>query len=381
MKENKGYFYRTTLVSPSGETRVVNLGDGRWKPYWRTPGQPRVSPGYHAQSRAGEKANRLFYRLLSQGWKVAISSSPTGVEEPERKEEKKDTDVVDGAQKNGNVSHGGDHASKEVADSPNAASNGNKPSFHGRGSRGSRCGKNGVKAANHRENHKRQPSKERARVRLEKRVGTGNVGIYCPQPIRIKPEVLKSAEKSAELLSELIGRSEQKTPVGVTIDPEDLMVALEIGDNPLPPLEVPFQRPRLRVLVTPDCSGSTQNWSGLGQAWAIHLAKIPDVDVVYITNFNGEFWNNGGKPEGMTQALLEKVDIVVYLGDGDGFELCKNYAEKGSIVVGLDCYCASVAKARLRESWQRRGAFYWVDRVSADAPDTWFKALELVLGK
>jgi len=42
------------------------------------------------------------------------------------KEDKKDTDLVDGSTKSGDASHGGDNASNEVPDSPNAAKNGDQ---------------------------------------------------------------------------------------------------------------------------------------------------------------------------------------------------------------------------------------------------------------
>jgi hypothetical protein len=187
----------------------------------------------------------------------------------------------------------------------------------------------------------------------------------------------RSAARSAQLLSELVGRSVQKTVQGVTVDVERLLVALEVEDSPLPPLETPRERPRLRVLISPDSSGSTQNWSGLGKAWALEISKLPDVDVVYTDNFNGEF------TEGLqAEKHLTEVDVMVYLGDSDGRDLCHRYAESGATVVALDCYSAWVANPRLAETSRKRGGgvLYWVDRCSAKEPDTWYKALKLVLG-
>jgi hypothetical protein len=148
---------------------------------------------------------------------------------------------------------------------------------------------------------------------------------------------------------------------------------LEIGDNPLPPLEDPDERPKLKILVTPDCSGSTQGWNGLGQAWALHLSRIPDVDVIYFTNVNGELREI--EEDAAIQKLMESVDVVLYLGDGDGYELCRHYASNGATVLALDSYSASVAKPRLKIEKAGSGMLYWVDRVSAREPETWTRSI------
>lgn len=211
----------------------------------------------------------------------------------------------------------------------------------------------------------------------------GGSGVYAPQPLKTSCEMRKSAEKSARLLSELVGRSARRTYQGVDVDVMRLLIALEVGDNPLPALEAPRKRPRLRVLITPDSSGSTQAWSGVSSAWALHLAQMPDVDVIHFPNFNGRFvdgWQHDLPAEDV-QRLLGRADIVVYLGDSDGYELCHRYASQGATVVALDCYSANVANPRLKEACDKPsgGSVRWVDRVSAKEPDTWHKALELVL--
>jgi len=205
------------------------------------------------------------------------------------------------------------------------------------------------------------------------------VGVYSPQPLQVSGKARESAKKSAELLAELVGRSSQKIIQGIDVDVEEFLIALEIGDNPIPPLERPRERPRLRLLITPDSSGSTQNWSGLGRAWALLLAKLPDVDVIYADNRNGEFWEI--KQEREWQKLVSEVDVVIYLGDGDGRRMCHRYAESGATVVALDCHSARVAQPRLAGIFRKPkgGTLYWVDRVSAKEPETWYKALTLIL--
>lgn len=357
MDGRRGYRGKVTLRSPSGGSVTITV-PGRRKNY---DGSVSLDSWYSYQKTA-ERQDRIFKRYLSAGWKV-FSHDDGEVGE----EEKKNTEIVIGTTQSGSASHGGKHASAEVEDSPNAAR---------QGKRARKC-RGGQK---HRRNPERQRSKARVRVQVQNAGQHGSVGVYSPQPLRITPGLLKSAERSAELLAELVGRSHIKVRRGVTVNAEDLLVALEIGDNPLPPLEDPDERPKLKILVTPDCSGSTQNWSGLGQAWALHLSRIPDVDVIYFTNFNGELWEVEG--DAATRKLMESVDVVLYLGDGDGHDLCQRYASSyGATVLALDSYCANYANPRLRTETHGQGTLHWVDRVSAKEPDTWARAVELCLKK
>ncbi len=230
------------------------------------------------------------------------------------------------------------------------------------------------------ERKQKQGSKPRIRIKVQNAGQNGGAGVYSPQPLQTNPALLKSAEESAEALARLVGRSAKKVKRGVTIDVEKLLVALETGNDPLPALETPDEKPKLRILVTPDCSGSTQSWNGLGQAWALHLSKLPDVDVVYYENFNGEFWEVKENEE--VQKLINSVDVVIYLGDGDGTELCRRYTSYGATVVALDSYCASLENPRLTSTEQiGNGTLYWVSSVSAKAPHTWKTGIELCLGR
>lgn len=187
----------------------------------------------------------------------------------------------------------------------------------------------------------------------------------------------RSAEKSARLLAELVGRSQLILRQGTTVDVEALLMALELGDNPIPPLEVPQERPQCRILITPDCSGSCQGWSGLSRAWATHLSRLPDVEVSYFQNCNGEFWD--AQLSSAWRQRLAEVDFLIYLGDGDGHSLCHAYARTGCTILALDCHCANVAKPRLEVTPVGNGTVYWVDRVSASCPSTWYDAIACCL--
>lgn len=338
------------LRSPDGRQVVKIQVPGRRSIAWE---ESRGDKEGRGQTRRQDKR---FRRLLSQGWTVVQPEEEGTVGE----EEKKNTSVVVGTTKSGDKTHGGDHASGEVENSPNAL---RSPP---RGCRG------GEKKPYQRQNtpfaQERRLSQGQKFKFLQKR---GGAGVYAPEPLRVGESMRKSAEQSAELLAALVGRAGIKVRRGVTVKTEALLVALELGDNPLPALEWPSERPKCRVLITPDCSGSTQGWNGLGQAWALALAKNPEIEVVYTTNINGDFCN--------TDKRLSEVDIVFYLGDGDGLSLCRSYAHQGATVVGLDCYAAHVAKPRLKTERFGRGQLFWVDRVSNRTPTTWADALRLAM--
>ena len=357
-----GYTGKVTLRSPSGERRVIKV-PGRW---WDD--RDRLLRPNDTGASAMHR-DRMFRRHLSLGWVVESSAGMDRSDGRGGEEEKKKTSVVvTSAAKGGKQSHGGDHASREVKDSPNAAAKGRKPS------RGKRSGA------------RRRPKKEKVDFgRMSPRM-TGNGGsVYAAQPMEPRPEILRSAEESATLLADLLGRSGLKVRSGISVHAEKLLVALETGDDPVPHLEHPDARPKMRVLVTPDCSGSTQSWNGLGQAWAAHLSVSPDVDVVYADNHNGEIMignlNERGDPDAAAvRALLQTVDAIVYLGDGDGTNRCRNFVKEfGVTVVALDSYCASDPKPRMRTESYGGSTLYWVDRVSAWEPWSWTAALKLCL--
>lgn len=369
MKNQIGYNGKITLVSPSGSESVELSVPGRNVDY---RGNLQLNGRYYGgygQTGVSERQDRRLRRLLSQGWKISATKERSVLVDTDsqiREEEKKNTDVVIGTTKTGNLSHGGDHASGEVKDSPNAAK-------QGKNFRGCRGGQK------HRRKQNRNygSSKSRARVQVQKCAQVGSGAVYAPQPLKITPAMMASAKKSADLLAKLVGRSPLKIKSGITVNAEKFLVALEIGDNPLPPLEVQDERPKLKILVTPDCSGSCQGWSGLGQAWSTYLSRMPDVDVIYLTNANGDFWEVREETE--WQKLIQKVDVVLYLGDGDGHEMCTKCASLGATVVALDCYAACVAKPRLKKTKSGKGMVFWVDRVSAKDSETWEKALSLCL--
>lgn len=381
MKQQRGYRDNLKLYSPGGEEQTISI-HGRIATNY-DPVTGRRSDRRHIilitswmreeERRQRIRRDRAFQRLLSAGWKVSRqNTSESSIQDSlgqECEEAAKDTDEVIGTTLSGDTSHGGDHASCEVKDSPNHARRGC------RGGRNARSKKERIeKTKADKQEQKRQG------YSLERRNGSG---IFSPQPMRIDSKIIASTEASAELLKRIVGQSHVRMRQGVEVDVEKLLIALETQNNPLPALETPHEVSRLRVIVSPDCSGSTQNWSGVGRGWANHISRLQDIDVVYIENMNGSFmWRNYSQDVPKEVAVfLKGADILIYLGDGDGYDLCHSYADSGARVIALDCHLASIAKPRLSKKYQSQGGgeLYWIDRVSAKDPLTWYGALKLIL--
>jgi hypothetical protein len=407
-----GYQGKVTLVSPRGDQQIIMKipGRRRKKTDWdrnvstvNGSGLITCSSYYGGVSEDDLARDRRFRRLLSRGWRVTICGRLPRVSKPDVKLKKGlpfGDEFGDDQEKAGDTTE--QKQGRDAGTSPNAKTEqkvkGEKESTQGkkpqqkqaekgqlqqRGNRGGRKKTKGKQG----DGQKRRGRSAKLLLTVQKCNQTGGA-VRAPQPLQVTRELLKSAEASAELLAELVGRSALKVQYSVTVNAEALLTALEIGDNPLPPLESPDERPKVRILVSPDCSGSTQSWNGLGQAWALHLSSFPDVDVSYVDNFNGEFdlWTRVGDAYVQSQTteqvkeLLGKMDIILYLGDGDGRKLCSDYARGGVTVLAFDTYCANAEKPRLKiEELGHGGHLYWVDRVSVKAPETWAQAIRLCL--
>lgn len=353
-----GYKGWLTLVSPSGETKTIWL-------HGRTKYSGDAWPDEVCRA---TRYAREFYSLLSAGWKVRgrstaaeVEAAPQAAEDGESGEEdKKDTSEVDGSTKTGRQSHGGDHASGEVENSPNAAKNGKRP----RGKRGGR-------------GHGQAQEAPKDGPPLRKH---GSTGVYTFTGYKPTEEALRSAKESAELLARLIGRSALKIRAGTRVDTQRLVLGLETedADEVLKALDTPAEKRKLKILVSEDRSGSCSNWSAVGGSWAVQLATLPDVEVFHVENSNGMLMDMEHEE---VVALLGNIDLMVYLGDRDGRRLCEQYASKGATVVAMDCYAACARNPRLRATKHGTGVLYWVDRVSSHHPEGWVQGLRMALSK
>ena len=326
----------------------------------------------------GEKNRDRVSRLLSRGWKIVRRNGLVVLDNESESfdvdadtdkagvDDKKNTDQVIGTTKTGRASHGGNHASKEVKDSPNPAKDGERI----RGCRGGEMARKEMRDKIRR--NSMRPSSQPVRAR---RCGGGNP-IFSPEPIaQMGREYLATARRSGDLLAKVAGRSSKKTVYSTGVDVDGLLMALEIGENPIPYLEKPVERSNIKVLITPDCSGSTQGWNGVAQGWAQVLASHENLDVIYVQNSNGWLIADLGDKE--TKNLVQSVDLLVYLGDCDGRELCERYASYGTTVIALDSFCARVAEPRRRD--KKNEKILWYDRCSAKEPSTWETALRMAL--
>src|SRR3989339_705731 len=225
----RGYRGSILMESPTGERRTVQIPGRIATEYdpitaWRTNKKHITLTTSWMRDEEKKRRIRLdqaFNRLLSAGWKV-VKSSPNlqdGTHDNDNAsddEEKKNTDSVIGTTLSGDKSHGGNHASGEVADSPNRAQ---------RGCRGGRS-KN---SKSDRIQQKKESDQEKKQAAYPMKQYDGS-GIYAPQQMRISSESIASMESSAELLKKIIGQSEIKMSQGIEIDSEKLLIALETGD-------------------------------------------------------------------------------------------------------------------------------------------------------
>lgn len=210
-------------------------------------------------------------------------------------------------------------------------------------------------------------------------------GIYSYSEVVFNAQVYHAAKKSAEVLSNFLGKSQAMIEYGIRADIPDLLIRLEDGDNPIPALEIPQNRPKMKIMISPDCSPSTHDWNGLACAWAIMLAKSPDLDVLFCVNSNGEPVKISSE---RYLTLMRSSDIIIYLGDADGMSHNKEWArEYGQHVIALSSANHSIGtvpphkhdKVHLIVQKYGRGILRYVTGVSSKDPRTWVKALNLCM--
>lgn len=435
-------YHREELGFKEGEYRWKKIPQGKDNRYWRPRGGLLKShPGYDDipfySAEKTEKMGDNFVILQNQGWKVIkqwgwnyppkdllddfYRAWIEGKVTPPRVEAKKDTaEVAKAESKNSDKSHGGDNASKEVEDSPNEADEGQQKKLSSntagdentgeaqsksddgrqesaKGGKGdiektnTGDGASGKKAEDKKVTKKTRRSKRSRRgnnnkkntkvptVEVAKMTGPSAVNVLTQDVTDLN---LKEVRKASDLLKELIGRASQnKTKFSTKLWEMEFLMALETGDNPIPYLDMPAQKRTSRVLITPDCSGSCQNWSGLSKAFAKSLLNEPDLDVIYIENNNGRFFLEDGY-RGMDVSLKDIVkvhgdfDFVFYLGDGDGYNTMCEFAKSGTRCVMFDSYCASFENPKI--AVECGGGLYHVWSVSTESVASWVEGLQLV---
>lgn len=371
-------------------------------------------------------ARQRLARLLGRGWRVVacghsgycaqfIEEELAALAEKLREYAPKETDEVAPSSELGreDAVHGGRNASGEVPESPNPFEGGNQPA--------SSESESGDDALNLNESGDVQGEPENAAEPVEaptdeepadwekfvpavvpigyggdEEPRRGGASAYAPtEPEKLSPAARKAARETARVLMRIIGIRAEIDRLGV--DFVELAWRARRGIDPKPALERPSASQRAKILMTPDVSGSCQDFSPVWQAVGIEIQKMLGGagDVLYVENINGALSRDDEIiPEDEVTEILRDVDVVLYAGDADGYSTTVELAQRGAIVVVFDNYRASelpaprVAQGRTTLWGNKfpatgrfgRGARIWVVGVHARRPETWVKAAELAAG-
>ena len=197
---------------------------------------------------------------------------------------------------------------------------------------------------------------------------------------KINPDFEQYGMAVEELLKQIVQTtSDKKFKKPRKPDALKIWQALKTGENPLPYLDVPQKKRQLKVLATPDISGSCQNFSHLSQGFALVLAKMEDVAVTYIENHNGQLIGIEWTKEKSAQ-FCSAQDIVFYLGDDDCVENALIAAEKGATFIAFSSYRANAGVGATHTpakdiSTQKGGRFLLYHYCNVNYLDTIVSAL------
>ena len=205
-----------------------------------------------------------------------------------------------------------------------------------------------------------------------------------------RTETSYAAQKAAKMLGELESRKSKRETMtsGTEVDARDLVERLSTGSDPRPALKAPKERGRLSVVLSPDSSPSTAQWSGTATDFAHLLSQVPNTDATVIPNSNGE-WFSGDREEGDSHSRMskrmEESDVMLYLGDKDGESAVQRLADDGHTVIALNGNTTTTENGdnepyiEYVNRTPRGGAVYWVSGVPVDDPDKWTTAMGKVL--
>ena len=197
---------------------------------------------------------------------------------------------------------------------------------------------------------------------------------------KINPDFEQYGMAVEELLKQIVQTtSDKKFKKPRKPDALKIWQALKTGENPLPYLDVPQKKRQLKVLATPDISGSCQNFSHLSQGFALVLAKMEDVAVTYIENHNWQLIGIEWTKEKSAQ-FCSAQDIVFYLGDDDCVENALIAAEKGATFIAFSSYRANAGVGATHTpakdiSTQKGGRFLLYHYCNVNYLDTIVSAL------
>lgn len=294
---------------------------------------------------------RLSYTW--QGWSLPFSLL--------YKEAKKETDEVALATiKQSHEKHGGDHASKEVKNSPNPVNDGKQ--IRKRGKRGGAS-----KAA------KRTQANRDAMI-----ASIGNGNSYAP-PSRLidNPGIRHYAKKIASVLSTWAGTNTQEASEEERFDVLGFIKATETGEDLRPYIEAEFEEDSVKVLVTPDFSGSCSWCSKITGAFARELSKTTGIDVTYVENCNGYPFSKDGW-ELDWRDIPASFDCVIYVGDYDAIDQMEYLYSSGKAkkIIALSNYGCNHNTPQVDREFSHHNVI-WVTHVNGNDPEDIYRGFQV----
>lgn len=290
------------------------------------------------------------------GEEVRLSDLTKAVEKIGEQEAKKDTsEVAPSTGDSDGKLHGGNNASKEVKDSPNAAKGGESVKNLGLTAENV---KKLAKASKNSAYHGKHPK------------GGGGLGqLHLMPEEKLAASDKANIKEAANLLAKIIGRGkpEETNSIGYT----DLVLAMQRGEDLRRYLDVDVEKENsLRILITVDSSGSTCWQSGFTVALAKYLSSMPNLDVEYVKNFNGSI-----NFRDMDAAELSSFDVMIYIGDDDGKNLILESHSKKVFCLGMSNVKCNVGTPNITE---RSKNAVWVESVSGKDSGSILRAIKEV---
>lgn len=268
--------------------------------------------------------------------------------------------------------HGGDNASGEV---PDAQQSSGSPAGGDQDKKEKTSGevpdeKNGERKKRVHRGKKKKKTPHRSQIQW----GGGNE-IFSPPGFRKPSESeKKAAQEAANIFLKWLGTGEPKEEE--EFDLLGFVKAVQIGEDLRPYIQSDIEREEtVRILITPDQSGSTCSWSDVSTAFAYALqeqGKKLGVSVALIPNFNG---TPVISDQDVSWSEIERVDVVLYLGDNDAMESIQKVP--ANRIIALSNVYSSVRDGEPRICQDIPGVI-WVEGVAGRDVTSFTKALKIL---
>jgi len=170
----------------------------------------------------------------------------------------------------------------------------------------------------------------------------------CLTPYEMKKpsrENIEKAREAKESFARLVGFSENKITSPPRINVFELTMALELGTDPIAPLEFRHEDKALpKIGIVVDNSGSCHAFSGAARCMGDAIIEACDVEVTVgindIPNFDiRQDYREYQNGVDLFVTYLHTCDVIIYLGDEDGWYGGEGgvpyFASKGIKVIAL----------------------------------------------